>query len=127
MINTLEYGSNVLSKFGEILKKDYNKILNGQFAKERGVKLLLYVMRHNLNICIYYLDDRIKFEIDLEQKTILSTYWNIDDVSESVMEYFEFIINDIISDLDKRSRNLDSFSNERRWVMIDKKIDNLCL
>lgn len=125
MVNTPEYGYKVLSKFDKVLKRDYNKILNGQYAKERGVSLLIYVDIHNLNIWIDYLENKIHFQIELEQNTILSSWWNINDVNESVMDYFEFIVSDIITDLDKRSKNLYSFDIERKWISIDKKIDKI--
>lgn len=137
-INTPEYAKNFLCKFfkkNQIAIRDYSKVLNGEHW-ERGISVLAYDVEHSIGAWIDFtaplgvvlsdisLANKIRFKIEENEKIILDTTWNIQDVDESVYEYFIFILTEKLRILREFYSHINKFKS-KDWVKRNQQLSKL--
>lgn len=114
-----KYGRSALKKIfsNKIEIRDYSKI---ESCKDKypywGICVLAYSTSYDIAAKIHYLpSNKIWFQIEMEDKEILSSYWESKDVNDSVYEYYLFIINKIKKDKDETREHSNKFDS-KSWI-----------
>ena len=103
---------------------DYYKLFDGKFADERGFSVLAYDDPYNVKIS--YLKSTIVFTLEVEDRDILFSTWDISEVDESTYEYFMYIINRIKEQRKEVSDHVKSFRS-KDWIKRNKQLSQLCI
>ena len=125
-IRTPEYAKQVLMGFfkeDEVEIRDYNKVCDGKY-KERGISVLAYSDPWGAWIN-FKPNNTIEFIIELDSNGILQSNWKIDDVDDSVYEYYMFIINMRRNFAKEFGSHISKFSSQD-WIERHKKLSQ-CL
>lgn len=122
-----EYGEKLLSNlFKDIEVRDYSKIKNCEHKyPDWGITVMAYSDYKDVYARIHYLpSNEIVFNIEVDQETCMNSRWKNDDVNDSVYEYFLFIMNKILKDIEETSQHIDKFKS-KYWIERQKKIDTI--
>jgi len=137
--NSPEYGYDILSKVfstKQIEIRDYSKLSRAEEEdcfdrskkmKDRGIIVLAYSTKYDISANIQYPPNngQIHFKVDLNQRTLVNSYWKSEDINDSVYDYFLFLIKKIKQDLMSTSDHLNRFNYDRSWISLDKKLSIL--
>ena len=120
-IRTPQYAKEVLKRFfkEKISIRDYSKICDGKYP-ERGISVLAYDDPYGAWIN-FLPNNKVEFLIELNSESILHSYWKIEDVDESVYEYFIFILNMRRNFSKEFGSHLQKF-NSQDWIERHKKL-----
>lgn len=123
-----EYGQMVLSKFPlDPIIRDHSKIEHCKGMWEtHGIMVLGYSSDHrDMNVRIMYLpSNRVAFEIEMFEGTIIHSVWKDEEVDETTYEYFSFIVEKIFRDIDETKEHLAKFKS-KYWVERNKKLSQI--
>ena len=124
-----EYGkSRIESYFKEdVIIRDYSKIKGCEDKYPTwGICVLAYSGSHNdMNVRIHYLpSNKINFEIEVNQVTILSSTWDNNEITESAYDYFVYIFTKIMKDISDTRNEIIKFQ-QKGWVELEQKLDKI--
>lgn len=123
-----EYGkSRIESYFKDIIVRDYSKIkgCEGKYPKW-GICVLGYSQIHSdMNVRIHYLpSNKIRFEIEVNQITILSSTWDNNQITESTYDYFVYIFTKIMKDISDTLSEITKFQ-QKGWIELEQKLNKV--
>lgn len=124
-----EYGkSRIESYFKEdVIIRNYSKIKGCEHKYPTwGICVLAYSGSHNdMNVRIHYLpSNKINFEIEVNQVTILSSTWDNNEITESAYDYFVYIFTKIMKDISDTRNEIIKFQ-QKGWVELEQKLDKI--